>query len=88
MTEIRVYEVEMFYDPRKVGALNVRDLYQRYDLESPSVVDLERPFFKDNSKGQQVAATKFAPLSKKCALELIADIMDFPNARAEVNPVI
>ncbi|MFH0711702.1 MAG: hypothetical protein V1889_01400 [archaeon] len=83
MVETRNYEVEMSYNPQRVVALFIRDLYQRYDLESPRVVNLERI----EAKRKGVAKTKFRPLSKKSALELTSNILDFPNTSIRITAI-
>jgi len=80
------YEVKVFYDPRRIGILALKQIYRAFGLEpSKSDDELRTPFHRDEAKDLEVAVIDFKPLTLDHALDLSRAILIFPKTRAEIS---
>lgn len=79
------YNVQLFYDPRRVGARFIQDVYAMFGLESPSEEELRTPFHTDEKTGREVAATRFSTPQKEKVLKLTDIVMGLPTMRIEIQ---
>jgi len=75
------YEIELFYNPSKVGENFISDIYQMFGLEIPSE---ERGIFYD-ARGRQRASTRFSTSNKERVLKLTEIVMEIPNIRIKID---
>jgi len=79
------YEVQLFYDPRTVGFNFIKDIYNSFGLECPSVEQLKKPIINDEKKDIQRATTRFKTTRKDKVVKLTEMVMGLPNMRIEID---
>ena len=73
------YQIQLFYDPRRVGYIILRDIYTACGLTCPPAEDLRKPFHTDKKTGVETATTGFSTTRRDMALELVYAVMDVLN---------
>ena len=85
ITTNMTYRVQLFYDPRIVGFNFLKDIYTGFGLSCPPAEDLKKPFFTDEKKDIQTAATEFNTDKKGKILKLTEMVMGLPAMRIEIS---
>lgn len=74
------YEVEVFYyNPKEMDVSLLQKFYKDFGITSPSEAELREPFHKDDKKGLEYAVTKYEPLTKAQAIELLQAAFDIEH---------
>ena len=73
------YELGIFYNPKKLGYLFLKGIYDNCGLELPSEEKLRIPFYTDEKSGLEIATTKVGPINLKKALETSKAVLNFDD---------
>lgn len=79
------YEIQLFYDPRKIGMKVLQEIYTFFGLEIPSAEELKKPFLVDKEKGVEIASTRFNTTNRQKALSLTDMVLGLPEMRIEIS---
>jgi len=80
------HEVRLFYNPTRVSALFLQNIYRTFGLDVPSEEELMRAFFTDSTTGRQSSATKFNTRDEDGILSLTKVVMSTSGIRIEITP--
>ena len=79
------YEIQLFYDPARMGVKFIQDVYAKMGLSCPFKEEISKPFFVDEKTKRQTAVTIFNTNQKKKVLDLTERVIDMPNTRIEIT---